>query len=341
MTWEKLVEREGDFLKNYLLYENFAENFPKIFNKNHSGFLTIRKDDTFTHCVHKETAKEISLFIKQQLEKNFNFMKDVVNKGKEHFFNLIRFSEALGNIKKLDNEKLAELAEEYFSLYKAPYPYFNLTIFTDELEKSGDKEIINLMAAWRLFARTTFNKTHELIEPLFKEIGKRLDLSIKEVKFLTPNEIKEVLLKGNINIDEKIKNRKHCYFIYENGKFELHENKIFELDEDFLKELKGMGTFPAFYKGKVKLIKNKKDMENIEKGDIIVLRMTTPDLVTEGIKKAGAIITDEGGITCHAAVLSREFNIPALMGTKIATKLLKDGDIVEVDTEKGVANKVN
>ena len=75
-------------------------------------------------------------------------------------------------------------------------------------------------------------------------------------------------------------------------------------------------------------------------GSIIVSRMTTPNLITKGMKKAGAIITDEGGITCHAAVLSREFNIPALIGTGNATKLLKDGDMVEIDTDKGIANKV-
>jgi len=54
------------------------------------------------------------------------------------------------------------------------------------------------------------------------------------------------------------------------------------------------------------------------------------------MKEAGAIITDEGGITCHAAIVSRELGIPCIIGTKIATKVLKDGDIVEVDAGKGV-----
>jgi pyruvate,water dikinase len=54
------------------------------------------------------------------------------------------------------------------------------------------------------------------------------------------------------------------------------------------------------------------------------------------IKKCGAIVTDEGGITCHAAVISRELEIPCIVGTKIATQVLKDGDLVEVDANKGV-----
>ena len=58
MAWEKLVEREGDFLKNYLLYENYVENFPIVHGRNHSNFLTIRKGNTFTHFVHKMKQKQ-------------------------------------------------------------------------------------------------------------------------------------------------------------------------------------------------------------------------------------------------------------------------------------------
>ena len=63
--------------------------------------------------------------------------------------------------------------------------------------------------------------------------------------------------------------------------------------------------------------------------------MTRPELMP-AVKKAKAIVTDEGGITCHAAIISRELKIPCIIGTKIATKILKDGDFVEVDANNGV-----
>ena len=63
--------------------------------------------------------------------------------------------------------------------------------------------------------------------------------------------------------------------------------------------------------------------------------MTTPDFVP-AMRKAAAIITNEGGITCHAAIVSRELGKPCITGTKIASKVLKDGDMVEVDAEKGI-----
>lgn len=63
--------------------------------------------------------------------------------------------------------------------------------------------------------------------------------------------------------------------------------------------------------------------------------MTTPNMIS-AMKCAAAFITDEGGITCHAAIISRELKKPCIIGTKIATKILKDGDIVEIDADNGV-----
>jgi len=67
--------------------------------------------------------------------------------------------------------------------------------------------------------------------------------------------------------------------------------------------------------------------------------MTSPEFLP-AMKKAKAIITDEGGVTCHAAIVSRELNIPCVIGTKVATKSLKDGDLVEVDTHQGIIRKI-
>jgi pyruvate,water dikinase len=63
--------------------------------------------------------------------------------------------------------------------------------------------------------------------------------------------------------------------------------------------------------------------------------MTTPDYVS-AMKLASAFVTDEGGIMCHAAIIARELKKPCIIGTKIATKVLKDGDLVEVDADRGV-----
>ena len=68
--------------------------------------------------------------------------------------------------------------------------------------------------------------------------------------------------------------------------------------------------------------------------------MTTPDMIMV-MHKAAAFVTDEGGITCHAAIVSREMKKPCIVGTKIATKVLKDGDMVEVDATDGTVKKIS
>jgi pyruvate,water dikinase len=101
------------------------------------------------------------------------------------------------------------------------------------------------------------------------------------------------------------------------------------------KLLQGTGASPGIVTGKVKLILRKDDITKIENGDIIVTTMTSPDLVP-GMSKSAAIITDLGGRTCHAAIVSREMGIPAIVGTKIATRILRDAQEVTVDAYNGV-----
>ena len=87
-------------------------------------------------------------------------------------------------------------------------------------------------------------------------------------------------------------------------------------------------------KGIVKIIYTKDDIKKVQKGDILVAEATVPDYVP-AMRKASAIVTDLGGLTSHAAIVSRELGTPCIVGTKIATKVLKDGDLVEVDANKG------
>ncbi len=77
----------------------------------------------------------------------------------------------------------------------------------------------------------------------------------------------------------------------------------------------------------------------MQKGDILVSIATDPDIVP-AMKKAAAIVTEQGGVTSHAAIVSRELGTPCVIGTKIATKVFKDGDLVEVDAVKGIVKLI-
>ena len=100
-------------------------------------------------------------------------------------------------------------------------------------------------------------------------------------------------------------------------------------------EIKGSTAFRGSVKGTVQVLRHSGDIAAFKEGNILVANQTTPEFVP-AMKKALAIITDQGGITCHAAIVARELHKPCIIGTKIATKVLKDGDLVEVDAERGI-----
>lgn len=98
--------------------------------------------------------------------------------------------------------------------------------------------------------------------------------------------------------------------------------------------VKGIGVSPGHASGRVRILLSVKDISNFKEKDILVTEMTTPDWVP-AMKIASAVITNLGGKTCHAAIVSRELGVPCIVGTENATKVLKDGDTVTVDGQKG------
>jgi pyruvate,water dikinase len=99
--------------------------------------------------------------------------------------------------------------------------------------------------------------------------------------------------------------------------------------------VEGQGASPGIGSGHVAIVRDIKDTGNVKEGDILVAKMTNPDMVP-AMRKVAAIITDEGGMTCHAAIVSRELGTPAVVGTKTATSVLHPGQVVTVDGEKGL-----
>ncbi|MGC8940472.1 MAG: phosphoenolpyruvate synthase [Candidatus Nanoarchaeia archaeon] len=98
--------------------------------------------------------------------------------------------------------------------------------------------------------------------------------------------------------------------------------------------LKGLGASPGIASGPVKIILSMAELDKVQKGDILVTTMTTPDFVP-AMQRAAAIVTDHGGMTAHASIVSREMGKPCVVGTKTATQTLKDGQIITVDGDRG------
>jgi pyruvate,water dikinase len=119
------------------------------------------------------------------------------------------------------------------------------------------------------------------------------------------------------------------------GKMKGDERKDFT-EKDIL--VRGIGVSPGQGSGKTKIILDAKDMSLFKEGDVLVTEMTTPDWVPV-MKIAAAVVTNLGGKTCHAAIVSRELGVPCVVGTEKATDVLKNGEVVTVDGQRGLIFK--
>lgn len=124
-------------------------------------------------------------------------------------------------------------------------------------------------------------------------------------------------------------------FIEESVDIKLLVDKMVPRIEEGTQELSGQIGNRGKYTGPVCIVMNTYDFHKLQTNDVLVTTMTTPDFIVL-MQKSGAIITDIGGLLCHAAIVSREVKKPCIIGTKFATQLLQDGDLVEVDAEAGI-----
>ncbi|MEM2772422.1 MAG: phosphoenolpyruvate synthase [Candidatus Pacearchaeota archaeon] len=175
--------------------------------------------------------------------------------------------------------------------------------------------------------------------------GKNIKKELKKEKQLSQVlddwEIKKLAEYG-IKLEEHYKWPQDIEWAIEGGQIYIVQTRAVttikeKISEEKFEEkpiIKGFGASPGIGVGKVKIIKSLDELKKIEKGDVLVTKMTNPDMVPVMLKSS-AIITDEGGLTCHAAIVSRELGIPCVVGTRNATSVLIDNMIVTVDGSSG------
>lgn len=202
-----------------------------------------------------------------------------------------------------------------------------------------------------LKTRKRYDDVHKVAMDLQKKLllglEKKLNIKSHTLEKLLIGELKNFRRQGLL--PQNIQARKNFFFAVHSHSYpagqeysRLKAKKIIaSLNPKIIinqtKTLSGQIAFPGKAKGKARIINLISEAKNLKKGEILVTAMTDPRYLPL-MKKAAAIITDEGGITCHAAIVSRELKKPCIVGTKYASKILRTGDLIEVDAEKGLIN---
>lgn len=192
--------------------------------------------------------------------------------------------------------------------------------------------------------------SYEAIQPILKKIAKDNYLSLAQIYNIPMPNLIRMLETGEFdhNFINELGNYSARYFdgeqiyllIGEEAK-KITQPAVVSLPKrDAVNEFKGECGYPGKVFGKVSIVNRAEEMNKFKDGDILVSIVTDPSLLPI-MKKASAFVTNQGGLTCHAAIVARELHIPCVIGTKNATYILKDGDQVEVDATNGIVKKIH
>ena len=215
-----------------------------------------------------------------------------------------------------------------------------------------EKEILRLagIMVWAKPRRKDYqSKSYYHAETLMREIGRRTHLSLDQARSTPFAELKKAMLEKRAADADLANSCKdfHVCLPNDNGTITiLAGSEAAKFGQKFTvrewlsrKKIFGSTAYPGKAQGTVRVINAAQDIHKMKHGDILVSVATTPAIVS-AMKKAAAIVSDEGGLTCHASIVSRELEIPCVVGTGVATQSLKDGDTVEVDASKGTVTKL-
>jgi phosphohistidine swiveling domain-containing protein/DNA-binding Lrp family transcriptional regulator len=184
---------------------------------------------------------------------------------------------------------------------------------------------------------------------LLDEIAQRMSRDREDVLNMSYLEVDDYFVSASLCDQEEIERRKRDGYVIliKGGVFELITgaervqdaiqregiSDPFEKVEN-VTEMKGLGASRGMIRGKARVLEDASRISELKEGEILVTYMTTIEFIP-AFRKAAAVVTDEGGMSCHAAIISREFKLPCVVGTKVATRVLKTGDEIEVDATNG------
>lgn len=224
----------------------------------------------------------------------------------------------------------AELLKERRQIQKTPVAQFSRPRIPKQLA-SVVREV-QALVYFRTLRTDVLYELFFMARPLLVEVCELYSIPFEELRYYTVQD----LLRG-----KPIRYANTFTWATYGDDYAVFEAPIFK-EKRLVKQLevRGLIANSGAVRGPVKIVRTAHEIDKVKKGDILFAPTTTPSFIL-GMKRAAGFVTDEGGITSHAAIVSREMNKPCIIGTKVGTKMFTDGDMVELDATKGVVKKIS
>ncbi len=214
------------------------------------------------------------------------------------------------------------------------------------------QKVIGDAIAWQDDRKGWQMRAQEVIYRFLQEFSRRKKVSLDKWYYLTPKETWAVLVGALRFPHRDVKARqKRMLVVVDYNDYRIFTGRVaekfyriyrtnYKSDKDReVKGIVGSRGQPGILRAKVQILHSPSQVKTFKKGRVLVAELTSPDYIG-AIRKASAIVTDHGGLTSHAAVVAREFNIPCIVGTKNATQAFSSGDLIEIDSNTGVVRRV-
>lgn len=286
---------------------------------------------------------EYELFGKKMAEETIADPEKAKNRLKE----LKENSDRLNKIMKVLADKIPSWDEyQNFLVYlERQLPLHNFMKKTvDFIPADKLDELMPYFKDARVYSENVYSNTESFFRSLAGIIAEKENYSADFLTCLTQEELESYLNHGKLPSADILESRyveSALYFkeaeptILLGKESESLEDKITNNSAENTQMIKGMCGFPGKITGTARIVLDPLTASRFDEGDILITGMTRPEFVMLATK-ASAIITDAGGMLCHAAITAREMKKPCIIGTEIATKVLKDGQMIEVDADKGI-----
>ena len=247
---------------------------------------------------------------------------------------------------KKEIEHLRHMREEETKTFQNLYKELNIT---PESELGRFIAIAKEYAFLRTWRTDVIYHSGYRARGLFYEIARRAGINQEDVVYFSINELSAMAKtekKAVPTLEVELRKQSCCkvtlqgkYLILPGKEWEMKIKNALHLSEEKGSQVQGKIAYPGKVQGPAKLVLSAEDLAKVQRGDILITVMTFPHFIA-AMEKAAAFVTDEGGILCHAAIVSREMRKPCVIATKHATTVFKDGDVVEVNAEKGIVKKI-
>lgn len=315
---------------------DLGEGFKHILFTHKEGITTCYRVKSETLIFGEHLAKkalknhELVIELTEKLKKQADIIRAIISEPTSTFFG---------------TKKFLQFEKEFDTYY--PLAGFNNTVSEYLPPDILDKYQSTLEGA-RKYSESVYNETEEFFKMLTKNIAEKEQYDSKLMLVIFRDELAQYFKSENLPKQDVLKpryNRSALFFdetkrhLLLGSDVDLLEGQIVKLNKLTTGIVKGNTACAGKARGVVRIIRDPKKFDIFNEGDILVTGMTRPDFVPL-MKKAGAIVTDAGGILSHAAIVSRELNKPCVIGTETATNAFRDGDFVEVDADNGTVKKV-